>query len=263
MFVHILGDMMTPKFLFEISWHLKNVEHALCEYDKYFRFAIEEPTRGRTYKSRGHLDKQSQCEACSKNCDENSSIKCVLCNVASNDCCQKNEARLSNDGSWLCTVCHKIETAWSTEDSEFREDDPNGEEKTAASIRYQDKKKGKKTKKSTKALNFSACEPSFNLNCNFKLPSMYNCIVKIERTAYNLSASERAVLQPIVCDLISDMNLPSSSNDDKESNSFANCPLCEHSCLPIMLRKHLIGAHIEELKLEEINMISEEAINVD
>ena len=60
-----------------------------------------------------------------------------------------------------------------------------------------------------------------------------------------------------------DQDLPqhAETNDDKESNSFANCPLCEHSCLPITLRQHLIGAHIEELKLEEINLISEEAIN--
>ena len=60
-----------------------------------------------------------------------------------------------------------------------------------------------------------------------------------------------------------DHDLPqhAETSDDKESNSFANCPLCEHSCLPTMLREHLIGAHIEELKLEEINMISEEAIN--
>ena len=125
------------------------------------------------------------------------------------NCCQKNTASLSNDGSWLCIVCHKIETAWSTEDSEFREDDPNGEEKTATSIRYQNKKKGKKTKKSTKALKFSAGEPISDLNSNFKLPPMYSrCIVKIERIAYNLSASERAVLKPIVCELTSDLKLP-------------------------------------------------------
>ena len=113
-----------------------------------------------------------------------------------------------SDGSWLCTVCHKIETAWSNskEDFEFREDDPNGEKKAAASIRYQDKKKGKKTKKSTKALNFSAGEPIVDLNSNFKLKQ---CSVKIERIAYNLSAGERAVLQPIICDLTSDLNLPS------------------------------------------------------
>ena len=58
-----------------------------------------------------------------------------------------------------------------------------------------------------------------------------------------------------------DLPQHAETNDDKESNSFANCPLCEHSCIPLMLRQHLIGAHIEELKLEEINMISEEAIN--
>ena len=60
-----------------------------------------------------------------------------------------------------------------------------------------------------------------------------------------------------------DQDLPqhAETNDDKESNSFVNCPLCEHSCLPTKLREHLIEAHIEELKLKEINMISEEAIN--
>ena len=39
-----------------------------------------------------------------------------------------------------------------------------------------------------------------------------------------------------------------------------NCPLCEHRCLPIMLRKHLFRAHSKELNLEEINMVFEEAI---
>ena len=60
------------------------------------------------------------------------------------------------DGSWLCTVCHEIETAWSNEDFEFEEEDPNdlqerafwtGEKKAAASRRCRDKKQGKTTKK--------------------------------------------------------------------------------------------------------------------
>ena len=60
-----------------------------------------------------------------------------------------------------------------------------------------------------------------------------------------------------------DQNLPqhSQTTDDMESNSFVNCPMCEHSCLPIMLRVHLFIAHSKELTLEEINLISEEAIN--
>ena len=60
------------------------------------------------------------------------------------------------DGSWLCTVCHEIEMAWSNEDFEFEEEDSNdlqerafwtGEKKAAASRRCRDKKQGKKTKK--------------------------------------------------------------------------------------------------------------------
>ena len=39
-----------------------------------------------------------------------------------------------------------------------------------------------------------------------------------------------------------------------------NCPLCEHRCLPIMLRKHLFRAHNKDLTLEDINMVFEEAI---
>ena len=39
-----------------------------------------------------------------------------------------------------------------------------------------------------------------------------------------------------------------------------NCPLCEHRCLPIMLRKHLFRAHSKDLNLEEINTVFEEAI---
>ena len=39
-----------------------------------------------------------------------------------------------------------------------------------------------------------------------------------------------------------------------------NCPLCEHRCLPIMLRKHLFRAHSKDLTLEDINMVFEEAI---
>merc|ERR1719510_1363126 len=38
------------------------------------------------------------------------------------------------------------------------------------------------------------------------------------------------------------------------------CPLCEHSCVPLMLRKHIFNSH-KELTIEEINMVFEEAVN--
>ena len=47
---------------------LKNIEHALCEFDKYFRFIITKSEKGREYsekKSRSYLDKKPCCQYCS------------------------------------------------------------------------------------------------------------------------------------------------------------------------------------------------------
>ena len=47
---------------------LKNIEHALCEFDKYFRFIITKSEKGREYsekKSRSYLDKKPCCKWCS------------------------------------------------------------------------------------------------------------------------------------------------------------------------------------------------------
>ena len=147
-----LGLQFPVVLLKELS--LKNVEHALCEYDKYFRFALGQPSRDRTYQTRGQLDKQSQCGVCfNANCDQDNSQKCLLCNSVFHKLCEKKWKEMFHiDGSWLCTVCHEIETAWSAEDFEYEEEDPNdlqerafrtGEQKAAASRRYRNKKQGK------------------------------------------------------------------------------------------------------------------------
>jgi hypothetical protein len=125
---------------------------------QYFRFALGQPTRDRTYQTRGQLDKQSQCGVCSNaNCDEDNSQKCLLCNSVFHKLCEQKWMEMFHiDGSWLCTVCHEIERAWSKEDFEFEEEDTNdlqerafwtGEKKAAASRRCRDKKQGKTTKK--------------------------------------------------------------------------------------------------------------------
>ena len=57
-----------PAFLNK-PFSLKNVEHALCEFDKYYRFAIKAGTKPREYsddKSRKHLDDQVLCDICQK-----------------------------------------------------------------------------------------------------------------------------------------------------------------------------------------------------
>ena len=63
-----LLDMVFPAFLHK-PLSLKNVEHALCEFDKYFRFVLNCPVKVREYseqKSRSYLDKELCCEWCSK-----------------------------------------------------------------------------------------------------------------------------------------------------------------------------------------------------
>ena len=163
-----LGLTFPLLLLKELS--LKNVEHALCEYDKYFRFALEQPTRGRTYQTRGHLDKQFTCGVCSNaNCDKDNSQKCLLCNSVFHKLCEKKwKEMFFIDGSWLCSVCHEIEAAWSAEDFEYEEEDPNdlqerafrnGKKKAAASRRYQIKKRAKTT----------------DLNNNSSLRSKFHC----------------------------------------------------------------------------------------
>ena len=60
-------DLNFPSLL-KKSLSLKNIEHALCEFDKYFRFIITKSEKGREYsekKSRSYLDKKPFCEYCS------------------------------------------------------------------------------------------------------------------------------------------------------------------------------------------------------
>ena len=62
-----------PAFLNK-PFSLKNIEHALCEFDKYYRFAVTDGTsesknKTRDYsddKSRKHLDNQVICDICQK-----------------------------------------------------------------------------------------------------------------------------------------------------------------------------------------------------
>ena len=182
-------NLAFPLFLLkELS--LKNVEHALCEYDKYCRFALGQPTRDRTYQTRGQLDKQSQCRVCSNaNCDKDNSQKCLLCNSVFHKHCEKKwKEMFYSDGSWLCTVCHKIETAWTAEEFDFEEEDlserPTREKKAAASRRCQDRKQGKTTKKSFELSTGGLSMPQPNtcdFNNNSSLPSKYHCIILIKR----------------------------------------------------------------------------------
>jgi hypothetical protein len=90
---------------------LKNIEHALCEYDKYFRAATKQPTRERLFNSRSSLDTNS-CLECSKRFSvQSSSCMCVLCGLSFHQECLGTEKDKSLvDGQWwLCSKCHNLE----------------------------------------------------------------------------------------------------------------------------------------------------------
>ena len=168
-----------PAFLHK-PLSLKNIEHALCEYDKYFRFNLNSQVRERDYsdqKSRKHLDKQSLCEICSYEASEADCVKCLLCGTIYHKPCETNWGTMFHrDGSWLCHVCHEIEQAWAEEDFDFEEPDSNdninkkwmsGEEKSklAKSCRVKRlAKQGKTVKKNKKARNAAASVECIDLS---------------------------------------------------------------------------------------------------
>lgn len=87
------------------------IEHALCEFDKYFRLALGVPFKDREYseqKSRSHLDSKSQCGLCSKDAKEEC-VKCLFCGILYHKSCETDWGqKYHQDGSWLCDVCHEI-----------------------------------------------------------------------------------------------------------------------------------------------------------
>ena len=147
-----------PAFLHK-PLSLKNVEHALCEYDKYFRSALGVQIKEREYsvqKSRVGLD-LSRCDACDKACSGASRVVCALCSVPTHKKCKMDwEALYHADGTWLCRECHKNEQAWVEEDFKYEEIDKNdeiekaffsGAAKKEARLKRKEKKKEKKVKR--------------------------------------------------------------------------------------------------------------------
>ena len=59
---------------------------------------------------------------------DDSVINCVLCGNSFHKTCETDwDEKFHADGSWLCDICHKIESAWTEEDFEYDEIDFNDE----------------------------------------------------------------------------------------------------------------------------------------
>ena len=119
-----------PAFLGK-ALSLKNVEHALCEYDKYFRSAQGIQVKEREYssqKSRVGLDTELRCEVCHQRAGGVGRVHCALCGSLCHKSCQSSwHAELQSDGNLLCGDCIRYERAWQEEDFSYEEYDENDE----------------------------------------------------------------------------------------------------------------------------------------
>ena len=98
--------------LLEKPLSLKNIEHALCEYDKYFRYTTNDSVRDRTYERKSDQDKSSNI---------NGLRNCILCDINFQKTCHPYAT--DDDHSFLCECCLRIETAWTIEDYSKQDED--------------------------------------------------------------------------------------------------------------------------------------------
>merc|ERR1719188_147921 len=124
---------------------LKNVEHALCEYDKYYRSALSIQIKEREYsemKSNKNIDIVTECSICDAVGDVQRRVMCALCRRYYHYGCDEDYQDKFLDNVWLCSDCHEVEMAWREDDlhhEEYDEDDERVATKfvSGASKKYQ------------------------------------------------------------------------------------------------------------------------------
>ena len=109
---------------------LKNVEHALCEYSKYYRMVMGKHAKSRTFvtATNVYLDDETPCSVCDKVGDTSADkrVMCALCrNFYHKKCDDRYAAKYCEDDTWLCRRCHRVEKAWGREDFDYQENDPS------------------------------------------------------------------------------------------------------------------------------------------
>ena len=150
---------------------LKNVEHLLCEYDKYFRAAQGTQIKEREYnedKSNAFMDRDGECVVCSRVGDVERRLKCVLCGSMVHKHCDSNySARVFQDKSYVCQGCCHVEKAWDNEEFSYEEYDEkdetgkawtSGEKKKAMRLKRKGKEVAKKKHKNIEVVDLSSDE---------------------------------------------------------------------------------------------------------
>ena len=62
-----------------LTVNVKLVEHALCEFSKYCRFATQEKISGPFYTSLAPGDREKKCEVYGEKCGSSKVFSCLLC----------------------------------------------------------------------------------------------------------------------------------------------------------------------------------------
>jgi len=116
-----------PAFLNQ-NLSLKNVEHALCEFSKYYKLALGLTGKERKYNdgtSRVAQDKALKCCVCEKNSKTKKKFLCVLCNQCFHLNCLPQRKGSTSSESFLCDPCQVNADLWKKEDFDFDEVDRN------------------------------------------------------------------------------------------------------------------------------------------
>ena len=100
------------------------MEHALCEFDKYYRSAISQPVKERLYTestSRTAVDAEQRCGTrSSRTSSPRARVSCPPYGHTWHIAC-RGEAGLQRRGQvWLCPSCSADELLWAQEDFAFQ-----------------------------------------------------------------------------------------------------------------------------------------------
>lgn len=98
---------------------LKNIEHALCGYDTYYK-NVTGRSKVKKLTSQKYQNEESICGICSK--EANHGKECYWCGTIYHKFCKPNWNE-NPDELQLCDICHKFEFAWRQDDFDFEEDD--------------------------------------------------------------------------------------------------------------------------------------------
>ena len=85
-----------------LTVNVKLVEHALCKFSKYCRFATQEKISGTSLAPGG---REKQCEVCGEKCGSNKVFSCLLCLRRCHIQCTKQEFTEQNILNFKCKFC--------------------------------------------------------------------------------------------------------------------------------------------------------------